>query len=292
MQTEEDRIEGGIASAVAKLGLEDEPEVDSLDQEIADEGEGSSTVESSDSDDGAAEGETTADVPTEYWGVDLSDIPVERRAEIIAHFEQQDSTIHKLQDKLSAPPEETPPVEETEEEEISDEDLLKAAGYDPEDEFQARQVLPLLRQQLALEDTVETLQRSVQGREVETQWNGALDGLEAQYGKLPGSREAILREAVAQGYRTPYEAYFRLAAPARKEVEDAAAKARRELAKKTEGKAPKPRTGSGDIETPAVSKEMSLRDAVAAAAKNASKKTGFSWREAAKTKFRGVPEAE
>lgn len=226
---------------------------------------------------------TGEEPPTSYWGVDLSDIPAERRAEVIAHFEQQDSTIRKLQDRLSAPEEPAPPTadDDVAVEDVTDEDLLRAAGYDPEDfevQSNAKFLVPQLRTQLALEDQVATLSRQVQGREVETTWNKQLDDLEATYGKLPGDRVAVLQEAVRQGYSTPFETYFRLQAPVRREVESAAAAARREGLKREQGASPRPR--GGDVDPAPISKDMSLRDAVAASMKAASKKTGLSWKKA------------
>ena len=226
---------------------------------------------------------TEEEPPTSYWGVDLSDIPAEKRAEVIAHFEQQDSTIRKLQDRLSAPEEPAPPAasDDVDLDDVSDEDLLRAAGYDPEDfevQSSAKFIVPQLRSQLALEDSVARLQQQVAGREAETTWNKQLDDLEATYGKLPGDRVAVLQEAVRQGYSTPFETYFRLQAPVRREVESAAAAARRESQKREQGASPKPR--GGDVDPTPISKDMSLRDAVAASMKAASKKTGLSWKKA------------
>lgn len=250
--------------------------------------EASSTVEATETV-AAAEGEeATAEAPTEYWGVDLSDIPAEKRAEVIAHFEQQDSTIHKLQEKLSAPleVEQSTTSEEEEDVDVTDEDLLRAAGYDPEDyktQELAPFMLPLLRTQLATEEKLDQMYRNEQVRTVETQWNGQLDELESQYGKLPGNRLQVLNEAALKGYATPFEAYFRITAPVRKDVETAVSTARREALKREQGASLKPNSGGG--EGGPLKKGISLRDAVAESMKQSQKETGLSWREAVKGRF-------
>lgn len=283
-------LEAAVAAAIASSGYDPDEGEDPDVVDILDDTEPSSTVEDSSTTADEPEGDKPqADIPDVYWGVDLSDIPMEKRADIIAHFEQQDSTIRKLQDRLTAAPEEpAPPTAPEEPEDISDEELLRAAGYDPED-YQAQSLVPMLRQQLALEDTVTALQKELQGRAIEETWNSQLDELETKYGKLPGDRVAILTEAVRQGYATPYETYFRIAAPARQEVENAVTKARREAAKRAEGASPKPR--SGGVETPLPAKGTSLRDAVALSMKKASKYTGFSWRESVKGRFARVADS-
>lgn len=226
-----------------------------------------------------AEGETTADVPTEYWGVPLDGIEPERRAEIIAHFEQQESVIHQLQNKLAAEPEDAPVVAPfTPAEEVSDEDLLKAMGFDPEDwESQqlAPKVLPLARTVLSLEDQVAALVQTNQVEAAKSHWNGQLDELESTHGKLPGSREQVLRFAAAEQIASPYELYFKLSTPIKGEIEKAATEARRQAAKQANSGQLKPRSSNAGADP--VPAGLSLRDAVAASAKAAEKETGKSW---------------
>jgi hypothetical protein len=264
----------------------DEETPDAPDASVEDT---SSTAEPATTTDETPEGATTTgETPTSYWGVDLSDIPEERRAEVIAHFEQQDSTIRKLQERLSTPPEETPPPDDEEVvvEDVTDEDLLRAAGYDPEDmevQRMSSYILPLLRTQLANEEKLDQLYRNEQVRTVQSTWNQQLDELEDQYGKLPVDRLSVLREAAEKKYATPFEAYHRIAAPVRKEVENAATAARREAARRASGASPRPTSTDG--EEPPIKEGMSLRDAVAASAKAAQKETGFSWRDSVKNPF-------
>lgn len=280
-----DAIADGIAAALDEVGgpgALDEPEAASGGNEPS-KGEQSST------EDGEAEAveDGTAEVPTEYWGVSLEGIPDEARAEVIAHFEQQDSTIRKLQAELAAAAEtpETSPEEvpEFDIEQVSDEDLLRAAGYDPEDyevQQQARFILPSLRRELALEDQLSRLVAAQESAAANDSWTRQLDELEATYGKLPVAREQVRAYAEKQGLTSPFEAYFKLAAPARKEVESAVAKARQEAARKAASGNLKP-SGSKAGEPP-IPDGLSLRDAVAAAAASAEKETGLSWKSIGK----------
>jgi len=293
--TPEEGIRAAIAEVVENTELDPgNPDWSGFDEQdpavgttAASTEEASSTVEAPTTVAPAEGEEATADVPTEYWGVDLSDIPAERRAEILAHFEQQDSVIHKLQEKLSAPLEEHAPVVEEDDVEVSDEDLLRAAGYDPED-FETQRLapfmLPLLRTQLATEEKLEQMYRNEQVRTVESQWNSQLDELESQYGKLPGNRLQVLKEAAEKGYATPYETYFRITAPVRKDVETAVSAARREALKREQEGTVRPRTG-GESTATKLEPGVSLREAVEKSMTAAQKSTGLSWREAVKGRF-------
>lgn len=221
------------------------------------------------------------EVPSEYWGVSLEGVPDERAREIIAHFEQQDSTIQKLQARLAKEPDApAPAVEEGNLEDITDEQLLVAAGYDPEDyevQNMARFILPGLRRELALEEKVDALVTKDTVREVEQTWNSQLDELESVHGKLPFDRIQVLRYAIDEGLGSPFETYFRISAGPQKEVRDAVAQARREAARKAEGGGVKPRTTSG--ESPVIDpKTTSLKDAVAIAMRETEKETGLSFK--------------
>lgn len=223
------------------------------------------------------------DVPTEFWGVDLSDIPAERRAAILALAEQQESTIHKLQQRLSEQkqPEPAPPVEEPV---LTDDDILVAIGVDPEDysvsESARAALIRMAKATMALEDKVESLATKDTTREVETFWNSELDRLEAENGKLPFDRIQVLQYAVEEGLTDPVGVYFRLSAPVKREVEHAAAEARREALKRESTGGVRPRTGGG--EPIPVTKGMSMREAVEKAARSAEKTTKLRWRDAVK----------
>jgi len=239
---------------------------------------------------GAAEDESPAEVPEVYWGTDLTGIPAEKRAEIIAHLEQQDSTIQKLQGRISAlsQPDDSQQTPETpdEPEEVSDEVLLRAAGLDPEayeTQQAAPMLLPVLRRTLALEDKVDAVLSKSQENETLTAWNSALDELETSYGKLGFARMDVLKYAAAEKLASPYEAYFKLSAPIKREVEQAASIARREALKKEASGGVKPRSNAAG--EPLIKKGTSLRDAVMLAAKAAEKETKLSWRDAVKRRL-------
>lgn len=215
------------------------------------------------------------DVPTSYWGVDLSDIPADKRKAIIDSAEQQESYIKQLQAKLAEEPAPAPAPEP--EPEVTDEDILRAYGLDPED-WETQKLAPVIiaqaRAQMQLEAEVEQMRVIETGRQAETAWNRELDSLEETYGKLPFSREDVLRHAVAEGIQTPYELYFKVSAPVRQEVQTAANAARR-VAEKREAAGLKPRS-QGGIE-PNMPKDASLRDIVKEAAMRAEKETGLKW---------------
>lgn len=250
-----------------------------------------STAEASTEASSADEGETPP-VPDSYWGVDLTGIPEAKARELIAHFEQQDGTIRKLQARLQEPLE-APPAPEVAEE-VTDAQLLAAYGIDPED-YSVPDVLKAAlvtqgRNQLLLEDQVTQLTNMEQGRSLETQWNRELDELEATYGKLTGTREEVLRYALSEAVPTPADLYFKLTAPVKREVESLAAAARREAFKREQsGGTMRPRSSSA--EPAAVQPGMSIRDAVKAAALEAQKDTGMSWKTALKRKLVPTPES-
>jgi len=282
--TEETAVDDGWDS------FEAEPSAtETVEAPDATPGEPPSKVEAQEPEVPAEPATPAADVPEVYWGTDLTGIPAERRAEIIAHLEQQDSTIQKLQGRIAAlsqPDESATPVTPDEAEEVSDEALLRAAGLDPED-FATQQnavvILPILRRTLALEDKVDEVLKNSQYNETEKAWNSALDELEGSYGKLPFGRVDVLKYAVAEKLASPYEAYFKLTAPIKREVEQAAAIARRETLKKEAAAGVKPRSNAAG--EPLIKKGTSLRDAVAQAAKAAERETKLSWRDAVKRRL-------
>lgn len=293
-------LESAIAEAVAGSEVTQESDED-LDEafaaefgEDADEtAEPPSTAEPPQASESASETPegTDEELPDSYWGVDLTGIPVEQKRELLAHLQQQDGTIRKLQAKLSEPLE-VAPAEEAEPDEVTDAQLLEAVGIDPEDfnipdAFKAAAV-KMARNQLALEDQVARLNSVEAGRTMETQWNRELDKLEATYGDLPGTREEVLRYALKEDVLTPADLYFQLTAPVKREVESLAAKARREAGKREQSAGVKPRSSSA--EPAPVQPGMSLRDAVKSAAQAAQKETGMSWKSALKRRLVPTPE--
>jgi hypothetical protein len=297
-------MNAAIAAALEASKFSNEEDLEELDETLGElddsaadtpaqgDAEPSTAQATQASEDAAEGGETaTADVPESYWGVDLTGIPVEKRAEILAHFEQQDGTIQKLQERLATPAEvQTPAAEDSAE--VSDEELLSALGVDPEDfsvpAAMKASMLLMARNQLALEDQVTQLRTVETGRAVESKWTRELNELEETYGKLPGTREQQLRYAGEENITSPADLYFKLSAPVKREVEGLAAAARREAEKRVQGAAVKPRSSSA--EPPAVTPGMSIRQAVREAAKAAQKETGLSWKMAVKRRVGIVPE--
>lgn len=236
-----------------------------------------------------------ADLPDNYWGTDLSGLSPDQKRAVIAAVDGQEGYIHKLQERLAKfeqdAAEPHAPVVTPEEEELADADILAALGFDPEyaDEAAAKPMLALARTVIALEDTVDRLSTNEAVRDTETKWNGALDELEASYGKILGSdgqpvqRVAILQEALAKGYASPFETYFQLTAPVKREVDSAVAAARRAAEKRAESGGLAPRSAAqGSV--PVEKREgMSFRDMVGEAAKAAEKETGISWKQVVKT---------
>lgn len=220
-----------------------------------------------------------ADLPDEYWGVSLEGIPDEAKKSILDHFAQQDSTIQQLQARLTKEPAAPAPVETSDDEEITDEALAIALGYDPQDQYNqpTPRELTMARSVIALEDKVDALVQKDAVSAVEHQWNAQLDELETVQGKLPFDRVQVLRYAIEEGIASPFEVYFRLSAPVKREVEQTVAEARRQVAKKAEAGGVKPRGTAGDT-TAIDPKTTSLRDAVAIAMKESEKETGLSFK--------------
>jgi hypothetical protein len=135
----------------------------------------------------------------------------------------------------------------------------------------------MARSVIALEDKVDALIQQDTVQKVQTEWNRQLDEVESVQGKLPFDRVQVLRYAIEEGIASPYEVYFRLSAPGKREVEQTVAEARRQAAKKAEAGGVKPRSSAGDS-APIDPKTTSLRDAVAIAMKESEKETGLSFK--------------
>jgi hypothetical protein len=232
------------------------------------------------------------DVPTEYMGVDLSGLPAETRQEIIGRFTGKDRYIDTLHERMAerrkadgeAPAEQ--PIEEPAP--VSDEDLVRAFGLDPEDPmFEATKdtMLPMMRRIVDMSTTVEQVaQRQLLADTVE-QWNADIDSLADEFGALPEdvSHDDVLDFAVRNSITSPAEAYIRVVGSARQEVQTAAAEAKKAAqevltAKKREATTTRPRTTADVADKPR--KGLKVRDAVAQAAREAESELGVSWAEA------------
>ena len=276
-------LQAAIAEALkeSEFPTGDEPDEGEEEQSApaADDGNEPSKDDEPDPEE-APEAEEGQEVPTEYWGVSLEGIPAEQATEILAKLQQQDSYISQLQERLSKEPDApAAPSAPVEEDEVTDEALAAALGYDPEDAYNQPSAaeLKLARTVLSLEDRLEAVTTKEATREVETAWNRNLDELETQYGKLPFDRLQVLRYAVEEKISSPFEVYFKLTAPAKREVEHAVTAARAAAAKKAEAGGVKPRSSASDsaVIDP---KTTSLRDATRIAMEQAEKETGLSFK--------------
>lgn len=196
--------------------------------------EGSADEESASQSEPAASGEADDDTPTEYYGVDLSGLPAAQRAEIIAHYQGQDKFIQQLlRNQAEAKAEEGEKTPDPGDEEVSDTDLLKALGLDdPDDPYAentAKVALPLAKMVLGLQQEVQDLTTRTTVSETERYWETSLNALEAQFGKLPVSRDEVFAEAAKAGVAEPVDAYWRIMGPARQQVHAEVQKRRAEL---------------------------------------------------------------
>jgi hypothetical protein len=156
------------------------------------------------------------EVPTEYFGVDLSGLPAEARQTIIDAYKAQDRYIQSLQQNKGTEPAQAPqPVAAPEPEaaEPSDDDIMAALGVSPDDEMyevKKELMLPMAKQTLQMQAAMEEMVEAQQVQKFEAHWNSTLDQLEQDHGKLPVSREELLSIAVANNIFDPADAYARV----------------------------------------------------------------------------------
>jgi hypothetical protein len=228
---EEEPTEVEDTEATAEEAERTEPEAEGTQQE--------ETQASEAREEQSAE-ETTADneVPTEYFGVDLSDLPPDARKEVIAGYQERDKFIQQLlRDKADSPDGAEPTAEAAtpseSEGEVSDADILQALGIDPENdpfaEHTAKAALPLAKMVLSLNEQVAQLTQQNEVSATERYWETSLTALEGQYGKLPVGRDEVLKLAADAGIAEPMDAYWRIMGPGRQEVFSEVQKRRAEL---------------------------------------------------------------
>ena len=279
-------------AALAESGLDesnwpvDESQEDES-EEVTDEDTDTEAVE----EEAATSDETEEDeseeddsVPTEWFGVDLSGFPSEKRAEIIEAFKEQDRYAQSLSQKLKEK-EGEPPQEEEEPEavaELDDDQLMEALGVpkdDPMYDVKKEIMAPMARVMAQQQQVVQQLQE----REAEEQfiqwWETGLDEMEAQFGPLSIDREDLAQIALKEGLRSPQEAYARVALSGRKTVEDLVKKAKEGVQEKARKKKPSTQRPRSDS---AASKPEAKKMTPAEAAEAAMKSTGFDWGEALK----------
>ena len=239
--------------------------------------------------DAESEATGTDDAPLEYFGVDLSVLPAEKRREIIAGFRERDDYISKLLREKAEPEDaasqyvEPPPVEA---EVLTDDALLRALGLDPEndvfDQHTAKVALPLARQLLETKAAVDQLMQTQTISQTERFWNSSLDSLEKQFGELPIDRIAVLEFAAQNSIADPQDVYWRIMGPVRQQLTQAVQTHRQaEMRDAKKGaSSTRPRTTAGT--TPAKLESDNVRKAVYEAARIAAEERGLDWEAAAK----------
>lgn len=172
---------------------------------------------------------TDDEVPSEYFGLDLSSLEPSQRVGIIDELKKRDDHIGKLlreraeEGSVSTEPEESVP----EQPELSDEEILQRLGLDPEnnpfDEQAAKVALPLVRRQLAQEQALASLIETQELAEIDREWRTSLSALERQYGALPREvdHDAVMEYAAENSIASPQDAYWRVVGPARAALTDA-----------------------------------------------------------------------
>lgn len=233
---------------------------------------------------------TDVDVPDSYFGIDFSDIPAEQRATIYRELQERDKVINRLMQRAAESQEDPPAptasdVVEAEAQPLSDEDILRQFGLDPDDpmyEVKAEVLLPVARQVLPLASTVEALMAERQAEEALGAWYSSFDALEAEYGALPTgiSRDDVIEFALERNILDPEAAFHAVTAGARKVLTEEATKARQEALRTLKQQQGRGRTARSEAAAP---KETitadSLADAVEQAAKMAEQKLGYTWGE-------------
>jgi len=182
----------------------------------------------------------TDEPPTEYFGVQLGDLPPEVRSSIIEGYQERDKFIQQLLRDKATPSGDAGPADPAAPagagdapEDISDKEILETLGLDPEFETpETKAILALARMNVDLHNQVSTLGTKSQLNEAERYWETSLTGLEAEYGKLPPgiTHDDVLREAAKANIAEPMDAYWRIMGPGRAAVLAEVTKRRADMA--------------------------------------------------------------
>lgn len=207
-------------------GTGEEPEAPAEEAVVTPDAQGEESEETPADEVGADESEagdgTDEDVPSEYYGVDLSALSAEERAAIVAGFQERDKFIQQLLRNKADEPAEAPKAEDPGDAEASDADILQALGLDdPDDayaEHTAKVALPLAKLVLSLQEEVSQVKARTELDATERYWQSSLDQLEAKHGGLPVSHAEVMKMAAEAGVGEPVDAYWRIMGPARQEV--------------------------------------------------------------------------
>jgi hypothetical protein len=238
-----------------------------------------------DEDDPEAPAGAEDDVPTEYFGLDLSELPSEKRAEIIANFEKQDRFVQSVQRRAAELEKQLqdpkPEAEEPEPEPLTDDDIMAALGVSPDDatyDLKKEMLLPLAKPLIELRQQQEAMIEAQQIAAFEEHWTSTLDELEAEHGHLPVSREELVQIAYENNIYDPVAAYAQVHLHGRKALSAEVEKFKAD-AKKSRKKPPSTTRPRSEETKPVTPPE--LMDPVQAAMA-AAKSTGLDWAEALK----------
>ena len=212
----------------------------------------------------------TPEPPKSYFEVDLSGLPAEERTKLIDALKERDDEIGKLL-RGKAEGETAPVVEEPEPPKpMTDEDILRELGLDPENTFDETAIkigVPLVRALQGLTQKVDAMSQDRELEQLDSYWNDTLDKLEKDNGKLEVDRIAVLEFAGNNGIVRPEDAYWRIAGPARRQVEAAMAEAQKRIGAagqpkptKQEVSSTRPKASGATEEVPTTAK--TVRDAV------------------------------
>lgn len=228
------RREVASAAADAVAGTPDETEGTAVaEAPVTSEGATSAASAEGGTDVGAnaASGESEApvgtdDIPTEYFGFDLSDLEPNQRVEIINELKKRDDHIGKLLRGKVAEEQATPAPEPAPLAQASDEAILQALGLDPDnpfDEQAAKVAVPLVRKQLEQEAMLSQLIEMQELNEIDRTWRSTLGSLEKEFGGLPPGldHEAIMEFAAENGVNSPVAAYWQVMGPGRAALAEA-----------------------------------------------------------------------
>lgn len=215
-----------------------------------------------------AEAEGTADELSRYFDVDLSGLTAEERTAVVNALRERDDYIGRLlRSQAEGSSEEDVEVpEEVEESPLTEQAILEAFGLDPEDPFDAKaaKLATALVPQLAeLRGAVSELVELQELRDTETEWRSEYDRLSKQYGELPVSFDGMLEFAAANNIAFPEDAYWRIAGPARKQLQEAVqAKLAARTAEKKRVTTTRPSGGAGTEEAPLDMEKPNVKVAV------------------------------
>ena len=224
--------------------------------------------------------EATEDVPTEYYGLDLSDLPPEARLTVINRLKDQDKLIQQEKRKNAELAREEQQSAEDQPELTSD-DIMEALGYsrdDPMYDVKAEVAGPLAQRLIAMETAFSQFVQQEQLERLASHWDGTLDYMEGEYGKLPMTREEVFEYAADNGIMDPQDAYNRIAVPGRKRMSAEVEKAKAEALRNVKAGLATPRPSTGDAGSSEPTGNLSPREAAIMAAKQ----TGIDWGDALK----------